>query len=168
MEEDELLTESLGLQMDGANNSENDNEDETYVYKMTDDDADVDRPNFFTSTQDYLVCMSEASFEKDQDLPGLVDLIEDDVDGNFNIDYIKAKVKESEGKIVFSIGEKEQIQEECCLFPHAHKDLRELREHGTYRGLAIGALLRAPLHEGTRSGRRQQGINVLLNIIKNV
>lgn len=171
MEENEELTESLGLQMDGANDSEDEDEDETYEYKMTDDDADVDRPSVFASTQDYLDDMSEASVEIDQDQPGLVELIEDDIVENFTIDYVKAKGKVSEGKRVFSIGEKEHVKEECCLFPHAHQDLRELREHGTYRGLAIGALLPAPLHEGTRSGRRQQGINVLLNsedIIKNV
>ena len=135
MKENEELTESLGLQMDGANDSEDDDEDETYEYKMTDDDADVDRPSVFASTQDYLDDMSEASFEKDQ--PGLVELIEDDVVENFTIDYVKAKVKVSEGKRVFSIGEKEQIKEECCLFPHAHQDLRELREHGTLLGHMI-------------------------------
>jgi len=68
---------------------------------------------------------------------------------------VKATVKVSQGKRVFSIGEKEEIEEECCLFPHAHQDLRELREHGTYRGLPIGALLPAPVHKGTRSGRRK-------------
>ena len=187
--------ESLGLQIDGCNDSfSSEDEDENQVYDMTEDDTDLDRPSVFATTQDYLDDMSESSeqpqqfyttqdyldnmseashlIEGDQDQPRLVeDEIDDGVVGKSTIDYVKATVKVSEGRRVFSIGEKEEIEEECCLFPHAHQDLRELREHGTYRGLAIGALLPAPVHEGTRSGRRQQGINVLLNsedIIKNV
>ena len=61
------------------------------------------------------------------------------------------------------LGEEGAEEKEYCLFPHAHQDLRELREHGTYRGDVIGSLLPAPLHTGTRAGSRQAGINVVLN-----
>ena len=72
---------------------------------------------------------------------------------------------------MFKVVIEKEIQEEFCFFPNGHQDLREMREFGTYRGYPIGSLLPAHVNTGTRSGRTQQGINVLLNsedIIKEV
>ena len=111
---------------------------------------------------------AEILIDADDDTP-------EDINGNLaqpgGVRYIKAEVTVKEGKRVFKVFEEKESQLEYCLFPNAHKDLRELRELGSFRGLPVGSLLPAPVHSWTRIGRRQGQINVLLNketIIKDV
>ena len=139
-----------------------------------------------SSTQDYLDSMSESEASSvpvclneglDDEFQSAV-LDSEGLEARHHQDrnevatrYIKANVSVSEGKRVFKVVIEKEIQEEFCFFPNGHQDLREMREFGTYRGYPIGSLLPAPVHTGTRSGRTQQGINVLLNsedIIKEV
>jgi hypothetical protein len=126
-----------------------------------------------SSTQDYLDAMSDSEFSSlpVPDFPNNVhddfgvdtEEINDEPEAADETRYIQADIKVSEGKRVFTIKVEKKTQEEYCYFPNAHQDLREMRTFGTFRGYPIGSLLPAPVNPATRSGRRQQGINVLLN-----
>ena len=137
------------------------------------------------TTQDYLDAMSDSaapSVLSNMDEATATEILIDadgdtheDNNGNMakpvGIRYVKADVTVKEGRRVFTVIDKKETQLEYCLFPNAHQDLREIRELGSYRGLPVGSLLPAPVHSGTRIGRRQGQINVLLNkesIIKDV
>ena len=138
------------------------------------------------TTQDYLDAMSESAAPSvlsnmdeatadeipiDVDVDPPEDINRNTMTQPGGIKYVKAEVIVKEGKRVFTVVEEKESQLEYCLFPNAHQDLRELRELGSFRGLPVGSLLPAPVHSGTRLGRRQGQINVLLNkenIIKDV
>jgi hypothetical protein len=189
-----LEEEDCMMQLDGFNDEDSDDD-------MYDSDTDVVKPNIFTSqhyldnlsdtssvvppqpnitsTQDYLDAMTDSEFSSTPGFPNDdFDNCEADTeeihDPTVAVDetrYVQADVKVSEGKRVFTIKVEKKTHEEYCYFPNAHQDLREMRSFGTYRGFPIGSLLPAPVNSATRSGRKQQGINVLLNsedIIKEV
>ena len=177
---EEPAADPVVQQVDGADDSdENEDEDDferpsiftIQDYLSVESSLPPQGPDFST-TQDYMDAMSEDSCSQGQNGSGdALESIDVDDDVPPTIKYVKATVTLCEGRRVFSVGEEGAEEKEYCLFPHAHQDLRELREHGTYRGGVIGSLLPAPLHTGTRAGSRQAGINVVLNseeIIKSV
>ena len=188
------MPEDCMMQLDGLNDEDSDGD-------MYDSDTDVVRPNIFTSqyyldnlsetssvapppqpnvttTQDYLDALSDSEFSSAPGLPNNDVDCEDDPEENHDpavaaeeLRYIQADIKVTEGKRVFTVKVEKKTQEEYCYFPNSHQDLREMRTFGTYRGYPVGSLLPAPVNSATRSGRKQQGINVLLNsedIIKEV
>ena len=139
-----------------------------------------------TTTQDYLDAMSDSEVSaativntgEDNiglagDIEGGVLNVEEEGDGGSTagLEFIEATASEREGVRVFKTTVDDQVEEEFCFFPNGHKDIREMRSVGTYRGFPIGSLLPPPVHAGTRSGKQQHGISVLLNqedIIKEV
>ena len=192
------MPEELIMQLDGFSDnlneveefSDDENEDDSrpmiytsqhYLDNLSDtsSEAGLLPPPITTSTQDYLDAMSESEVPSVHSCNVGMDDLELDGDSEELLDtaeaalvrYIPAEAKVTEGKRVFTVKLEMETKKEYCYFPNSHQDIREMRSFGTYRGYPIGSLLPDPVHPGTRSGRRQQGINVLLNsedIIKEV
>ena len=186
-----MQLDGLGDLVNDEEDSDDDNEDDSrpniftsqhYLDNLSDTTSVAGflppPPITITSTQDYLDAMSDSVSSvprqnvdmDDVVLEGDTEELEDASKAG-EVKYIPAEVEVSEGRRVFTVKVEKEIVKEYCYFPNSHQDIREMRSFGTYRGYPIGSLLPDPVHAGTRSGRRQQNINVLLNsedIIKEV